>query len=241
MALALNPFTYDLHLTKKTGRDSKTLIVAHGLGGDSQIIKTINSPKTLVSFNFPQNNSEIYGTINEILPLIYVIKKSVIEEGQHEIDLYGYSAGGAAVINALAILNTNRFDEDLKKIEVGLKEKKILLEAIQKGMVILDSPLKSIQEIIDTHGNNDNLQKAQKRYQDNDLVPIEALKYLEGLALNIIISFQNPDEVLSNRDDELFISRLKKYNVKGITKVIRGGSGHHLPHDLLWMQLYKSF
>ncbi len=39
--------------------------------------------------------------------------------------------------------------------------------------------------------------------------PIDALEGLENLSLHIVVYFQNPDEVLSNRDDEVFIERLK--------------------------------
>lgn len=220
------------------------MIVAHGMGGNYTIANWIKIDKTLISFNFPDHDysyraiksgKTTFGTIEEILPLIYVIKKTVVNDNHQEIDLYGFSAGGGAIINALAVLNTNRYDEALKKIGIFQKEKEQLLQAIQKGVIILDTPLKSIQEIIDFRGSSPELEIFAKRYRDNQMEPIDALKYLQGLSLHVILHFQNPDEVLSNRDDHLFFNRLKMYNKNGITRLVVGSDhGHSVPHPSLW-------
>lgn len=244
LTFAAHPFSYDLHLSYTYGKSSDVMILAHGMGGNYQIKDVINVDKTLISFNFPdydysqralKTEQTTFGTINELLPLLYVIKKSVVEEGQQTVDLYGFSAGGGAIINALAALNTNRFDENLKAIGISQKEKDQMLQAIQKGVIILDSPLKSIEEIIAFRGSNHQFEVFAKRYQANDMEPINALKYLNGLSLHVILYFQNPDEALSNRDDNLYYSRLKTYNARGTTKLIVSNDGGHLaPHYALW-------
>jgi hypothetical protein len=78
----------------------------------------------------------------------------VIDQRLDAIDLYGFSAGGGAVINLIALLNTKTYDAELKKIGIDKKEKKKLLEAIQMGFILLDAPLKSVEEIMDFRGSS---------------------------------------------------------------------------------------
>jgi len=67
--------------------------------------------------------------------------------------------------------------------------------------------------------------------------PLETLTSLLGLKLTIILHFQKPDEILGNRDDALFIERLKKANT-GITSVVIGfDGGHNSMHRTLWNTL----
>jgi len=243
-SFAQEPFPYDLHLTTIPGKNSQAVIVAHGMGGNYKIAELIKFDKTLITFNFPdydygrryiEVDKTKFGTIDEILPLLYVIKKSVITDEREEIDLYGFSAGGGAIINAIGALNTTRFDAGLATIGIFQKEKEQMLEAIQKGLIVLDVPLKSIREIIDFRGPVRELQTIAKRYQQNDMEPIDAIKYLKGLSLHIILHFQNRDEILSNRDDDLFFTRLKKYNENGTTELIVGSDGgHNSIHYSLW-------
>lgn len=242
------PLDYDLHLYSIPGKNQRTMICFHGYGGNFQIANILKSfgviDATLISFNFPDHGirrgdrsaSEItFGTINELLPAFYVIKKIVVEEGLQSIDLYGFSAGGGAVVNVIAILNITSFDPELKKLGIEAKEKKMILDAIQKGVVILDAPLKSMEEIIDLRGSTPELEWVAKNYRESDLRPIDSLKNLRGLSLNAIIYFQNPDEIIFNRDDALFVERFREANKNGNTWVITGNEGGHIsPHMSLW-------
>lgn len=203
---------------------------------------------TLISFNFPDHDllekaydpkKATFGTIKELLPAFYVLKKYVINEGLDSIDLYGFSAGGAVVINLLAVLNTPRYDAELKQLGISNKEKETLLSAIQKGIIILDVPLKSVEEIIDFRGSSIELEILAKNYRENHFRPIDALESLNGLSLDIILHFQDPDEIISNRDDQIYIERLKKANSRGTTSVVIGNdAGHVAPHSSLW-QFYS--
>ena len=234
---------YDLHLTTIPGKNSKVMIVAHGMGANHTIVENVESDDTLITFNFPdydfierniQAEKTTYGTPDEILPLLFVIKKFVIDKGHSEIDLYGFSAGGGAIINAIGALNSSRFDDSLKQINIESPEKQIVLKAIQKGQIILDCPLTSVREIIDFKGYNHELNVFSKRYQMNDMEPINAIKYLQGLSMNILVHFQKPDEILSNRDDSLFFNRLKEINLGKTELVIGYDGGHNTHHKTLW-------
>lgn len=139
---------------------------------------------TLVSFNFPEYDIKeereydyrqaTFGTIAELLPALYVLKQIVIDQGIASIDLYGFSAGGGALINVIGVLNTSTYDTELKKIGIHTLEKEKLLSAIQKGIIVLDTPLKSIEEIIDHRGSTPEFEYLAKNYRDNNLRPIDS-------------------------------------------------------------------
>lgn len=246
------PFDYDLHLTSIPGPGSKTMICFHGMGGNYQIAQFLKEntamDETLIAFNFPDYDlpqvfdatTTKFGTIEEILPAIYLLKKCILEDGLEEINLYGYSAGGGAIINTLAILNTSTYDACLKEMGVTQEGKNKILEVLQKGFIILDAPMKSLGEVIDFRGSSKELETVATRFYENCMEPIVALEHLENLSLHFIVNFQNPDEVLSNRDDALFIARLKKYNSKGTTSIVTNPTGgHSLPHPALWQEYFQ--
>ena len=241
-------FEHDLHLFSIPGKNLRTMICFHGYGDNYQIAQKLKEigliDATLISFNFldhdlDENNDNFhvlkYGTFEELLPAFYVLKKYVVDEALDSIDLYGYSAGGGALVNLIAILNTTTYDEQLKKMGITNKDKNSILAAIQKGIIILDTPLKSVEEIIDFRGSSKELELLAKNYRENHFRPIDSLELLEGLSLNIILHFQDPDEILFNRDDSLYIQRLKKANSNGsVAVIIQNDGGHLVPHLSLW-------
>jgi hypothetical protein len=221
----------------------------HGYGESGEILlhflkehHAIEGP--LITFNFPdfdiRKNPFIadklhFGTIEELLPALYVMKKYIIEENNPVLNLYGFSAGGGALINCLAILNSCHYDGHLQTIGVGLNEKKMILDALQKGVILLDSPLKSIEEIIDFRKEMQELLVVANRYRENNLRPIDSIEKLSGLSLNIILFFQSPDEIISNRDDLLFAKKLQNANAQGQTHVLIADQGsHNSYHEILW-------
>ncbi|MFI5344702.1 MAG: hypothetical protein ACHQUC_10855 [Chlamydiales bacterium] len=244
-----HPFDYDLHLFSLAGDSQRTLICFHGYGDNYQIAQSLKDlypiKSTLVSFNFPEHDIKqgreydpkiaSFGTIHEILPALYVMKKIVLDNALNSIDLYGFSAGGGALINLIAVLNTTTYDAELQKIGISAAEKKSLLSAIEKGVIILDTPLKSIEEIIDFRGSTEEFEILAKHYKDNGLRPIDSLQWLKGLSLTILLHFQKHDEILSNRDDQLYIERLQATQRKEkITLILTDEGGHMTPHRLLW-------
>lgn len=241
-------FNYDLCVSTIPGTNSRTMICFHGYGGNYHIITELKASglidSMLVGFNFPDHdiperpydsNQLAFGTIAELLPALYVLKKYIIDENMHSIDLYGRSAGGGALINLITVLNTGRFNEELQQIGLGGKEKKQILTAIQNGLIILDVPLKSVEEIIDFRGSTTELKILAKNYRDNHLRPIDTIKSLHGLSLDVIVHFQESDEITSNRDDQMYIDKLTQANNLGTTSVILGrDAGHTGFHQSLW-------
>lgn len=104
-------FTYDLHLSYQGGSKDFAVICFHGFGGDYRVGESVEpfmqEKATLVSFNFPDYGKRSgfldpkqtsFGTIEEILPALYVLKQTVIDKGFKKVCLYGFSAGAAYLI-----------------------------------------------------------------------------------------------------------------------------------------------
>ncbi len=246
-------FFYDLGIKVIPSKSSSTAVTicCHGYGHNNQIVDVINSynvfTENLIGFNFPDYNIKstadhrevAYGTIDEILPLLYILKYCVCDLQISKINLYGFSAGGAAIINALGVLNNSYHDRMLEEIGIFVEEKKRILNIIEQGYIILDCPLKSIGEIIAFRGNSPELKILAENYSNNVMNPIYSVYLLSGMKLNIMLHFQDPDEILSNRDDALFISRLIQIN-KGLTIVTTGSDrGHVGYHSALWSEYKK--
>jgi len=104
--------------------------------------------------------------------------------------------------------------------------------------IILDVPLKSVEEIIAFRGSNPELKILAKHYRDNNLRPIDTVEFLQGLSLNIIIHFQESDEIISNRDDQIYIEKINEVNRLGTTSVITGNDGGHEGVHLSLWQFY---
>jgi hypothetical protein len=226
------------------------MLCFHGYGDNYEIALSLKKlgciEATLVSFNFPEHDIKkgrthilskaSFGTIHELLPALYALKQTLQGQELESIDLYGFSAGGGAVINMIRVLNTSTYDAQLKTIGIGAAEKKRLLSAIQKGIVILDTPLKSVEEIISFRGSTEELELLAKNYRENSLRPIDSLKSLEGLSLDLILHFQEPDEILSNRDDRLYIETIR--GCGKVAVIIGNDGGHTADHTSLW-QFYN--
>jgi len=243
-----NPFPYnlDIKVIPTTSGNTDVTICCHGYGHNNQIVDVVKSfnviPGTLIGFNFPDytitpavdHTKAAYGTIKEILPLLYILKRCIHDLQLTKINLYGFSAGGGAIINALAALHNNRFDTELKEIDITNDVKKEIMTALEHGIIILDCPLKSWNEIYKTTIPAREFKILATVATKNSMNPLEALSSLSGLTLNILLHFQKPDQILGNRDDTLFIERLKKANT-GLTKVVIGfDGGHNSMHRTLW-------
>lgn len=249
-----HPFNYDLNIriipSKK--QNAPVTVCCHGYGHSNAIIDVINSfgviTDHLVSFNFPDYEcvakrydpkKSTFGSIDEILPLLFVLKKAVIDAKIDAVNLYGFSAGGGAVVNALAVLNQNLYDAQLLKIGINTDDKKKIIDAVQKGLIILDCPLKSIDEIMAARGKDPEFTILSKHYIKNNMRPIDAIHKLNGMNLTILLHFQTPDEILGNRDDKLFADRLVAAN-KGKTYLVYGkDGGHNVYHSSMWKEYKK--
>lgn len=251
-----SPFNYPMQTSVIPGKneDADVILLLHGYGGDHSIGEIIHSygglKEHLISFNFPDYRifergidplNSSYGTIHELLPVIYILKKLAVDSKLNKINLYGFSAGCGALVNTLMVLNTHRFDDSLKKVGVEDWDKKAILVAIQNGWVLLDAPFKSINEVFEGHRRKYTKFNNSNNYIKNQLNPIDNLKHLSGLKLNIIIYFEVPDANVGNKLDSVYSTILKETNTKGRTIILRGKSpGGHLDyHKDLWNRFRK--
>lgn len=208
--------------------DADIMLCLHGFGMDKRIASKVSkaglTKEHVVSFNFPDHGETIYsshpddlriGTLDELRPVIERLHTYVSEFGVEKLHLYGFSLGGGAAINVLAILKTHRFCEELG---LTASEMDAIVAALEKGSIILCCPLKSIEEMIDeVDPFNPFLREKAELFQQNDFCPIDSLHKLRTSAFNILLCFANPDYIVSNRDDALFIERLQHANSKGVT------------------------
>src|SRR5260221_409809 len=105
----------------------------------------------------------------------------------------------------LAVLNRSDYDAELAAVGITKEDKKAILGAIQNGYVIIDCPLKSMDEIAEFRKNNTAFLALAKIYEANHLRPIDSLEDLKGLALTVLLNFQDPDTAVANRDDALYM------------------------------------
>lgn len=248
------PFDYDLHVSTIKGKNNRIVVCLHGYGSNYQIAQHVHDSNltgsTLIGFNFPDYDLHnrpynplhaAFGTIKELLPVCFVLKQFVVEHDRDSIDLYARSAGGGALINTLMILNGSDYDDELKTIGIEQQDKNKILAAIQKGVVLLDVPLKSIEEIMYERGSCLEFEILTSYYKNNDLRPIDSVLKLAGLSLHILLYFEKNDEILGNRDDELYIQRLRQANSMGTTKImIDTDGGHNGIHYVLWQAYNKA-
>jgi hypothetical protein len=244
-----HPFNYDLGIEVVANKKNKAgvTICCHGYGSSSHIAQVVDSfnaiPDHIVGFNFPDYDllhrpydprKSTFGSINELLPFLYIIKRCVCDAGLTSINLYGFSAGGAAVINTLVVLNETTYDAQLAGIGITHEDKKQIIHAIEHGLIILDCPMKSAEEIVDVRGRAPEFLILAEIYRRNNMRPIDSVPRLKGLKLHILLHFQQPDEIIGNRDDQLFIDRVRAANI-GTTQVVIGhDGGHNTYHRSLW-------
>lgn len=97
------PFSYDLGIKIFPNRHKRAtiMICCHGYGANNHIADAVHSTSAvldhIVSFNFPDYDcvakqydpkKNTFGSINELLPLFYILKKCVIDAQQEKINLY---------------------------------------------------------------------------------------------------------------------------------------------------------
>lgn len=244
-----SPFEYDLGVRVIPGyyEDSDVILCCHGTGSDASIAECIDCRNVvhehLISFNFPDYGyvpdafqpSYAMGSINELLPPLWVLKQAVVKAGANVVSLYGFSSGGAAVVNLVAVLNSCRYDEELLDIGITHEDRRAILRAVRRGTILLDVPMKSLDEVLEFHGHNPYRSYDAQRYCYNDMRPIDALAGWEGLNLRVVLFFQTPDANLGNRDDKLFARRLREVNPRGVNAIVFGNEGGHCAfHPSLW-------
>lgn len=245
-----HPFSYDLHFCMIPGSKESAMVCLHGMGGDYHIVEYVKQcsgiSSTCFGFNFPDYGintrafdpeQTTFGSAKEILPALCVLKEVVVNQQFSSLSLYGFSAGGGAMINILVALYTEEYDAPLASVGVTKEDRQAILAALTKGVVLLDAPLKSVRELHAFRGPSPEVVVIEERFARNNMEPIDNIEKLQGIPVSFFVHFQKSDEVLSNRDDLLYMEKLLHLPVPTKVECVIGGESHSLPHPHLW-QLY---
>lgn len=221
-------------------------IFYHGWGDTKNSAKLMKAygdvlPGDLITFHFrdrgvilPKLRHANLGQLPDVLSGLVVLKWAKDTMDLDTVDLYGYSRGGATILNTLAVLNdkTGAYDTDLMRIGIDTQERKKLLSIIQNGSIVLDAPLTdmnvSINEKLKNHSKT--AVKALSRlthYQPYGLQGLTSAHQLDGLKLNILLHFQYKDRIVSNKNEAELYQALYEHNPK-TTYIVLGNDGGHL-------------
>lgn len=237
-------------LATRSPQDDLVTITAHGYGANKDIGNHVADYAQLTGYvltlNLPDHDYRPgddrhlrHGTLDEILPFLYAVKLA-LSAGFNRINVYGFSAGGGVVINSVHALATSSFDNQLEKIGITLADKQALLAALQKGVILLDAPLKSVEEVIKGRGASKELEDFARNYAQNNLRPIDTVRSFKGLGLTVIVYFEQPDEILFNTEDAEFVHRLTQANGDQNTYAVQASHGGHCGwHTELWSTYKK--
>lgn len=204
-------------------------------------------PGTVVTFNFPDGHGNVtktsLGQLNEVLPALYVLDRTIAKQlNATAVDLYGFSRGGAVIINMIAVLadESDQYTKALERIGINTLQRKKLLHLIQAGSIVLDCPLidheaalKNIAPHIPTWISK-TAASLCSRYQTNALVPLDSLKKINHLNLSILLHVEYNDTIVTNVHDATTFESLSEHNTQH-TYISLGNTGGHL-HDYTDLQ-----
>ena len=169
-----------------------------------------------------------------MLPALYVIKWAKDSLGLDSVDLFGYSRGGATILNAIAILNdkTGEYDDELTRIGIDQQERRAILKMIQRGCIVLNCPLTDANVSAAFRFKNfapKALQAFAKVgcYQPKGMQALASAQQLGKLKLKFLIHFQHHDTIVSNENEANLYHRLAYYNPR-TTYIVLGNNGGHL-------------
>lgn len=225
---------------------ARPTLYLHGLGDNKHSARLLKAladvlPGDVITFNFrdrglviPKVRHSSLGQLPDILPALYALKWAKDRLQISEIDLFGYSRGGATVLNMIAVLHdtTGTYDQELARIGIDMQERAALLAMIQKGSITLNCPL--IDANVSAEYRFKSLApKVLKtlarvgRYQLDGIQALKSAQTFAGLTLNILVHFQYHDTIVSNRNEAALYRCLAQHNPHS-TYIVLGNNGGHL-------------
>lgn len=254
-----HPFTHDLALEyivekepKRCQNNGRITLYFHGWGetkhGAHRIKRKSGSlPGTVVTFNFADAGSiknrlfqTNFGQIDDLLVAAWVLNHLKETHQLHAIDLYGYSRGGATVLNLLAVLHDAEglYSQDLARIGIDDARRKELLVIIEKGSIVLDCPLSNVNDVLRyryplSYPVLQQLMQLVSRYKKDGLQALSSAELLGGCRLNILLHLQHNDSVVLNVNDCHLYKALWKANPATTYLVIGNDGGHYHNHRTL--------
>ena len=223
---------------------NRPTIFLHGWGDTKNSAKLFKAfgdvlPGNLITFNFrdhgvliPKLRQSNLGQEQDVLSALFTIKWVKDKLKVNEVDLFGYSRGGATLLNLIAVLNDKKgiYDELLARIDIDEQERHALLDMIQRGCHVLNCPLTDLNISLEARMNNIkwiDLFEAFTKYKRNGLQGITSAQQFAGLNLNMLLHFQYGDTVVSNNNEAELYRRLAQHNPQ-TTFVTLGNNGGHL-------------
>ncbi len=231
---------------------NRPTIYLHGWGDTKQSAKLLKAfcdvlPGDLITFNFRDNGVLLpkfgysnLGQLPDVLSTIYVIKWTRDNLNVQEVDLFGYSRGGATLLNTVAVLNDKNgtYDKDLASIGITQEDRKSLLSMIQRGCHVLDCPLTNMNVTVGEFMKSKNsfwvsAFETVTRYKRDGLQGLTSALTFGNLKLNMLVHFQHHDKIVSNKNEAELYRRLSKHNPMSIFMVLGNNGGHLHSHAAL--------
>ena len=223
---------------------NRPTIFLHGWGDTKNSAKLLKAfgdvlPGNLITFNFrdhgvliPKLRQSNLGQEQDVLSALFTIKWVKDKLKVNEVDLFGYSRGGATLLNLIAVLNDKKgmYDELLARIDIDAQERQALLDMIQRGCHVLNCPLTDLNMSVEARMKSAkwiDLFEAFTKYKRDGLQGITSAQQFAGLNLNMLLHFQYRDTVISNNNEAELYRRLAQHNPQ-TTFVTLGNNGGHL-------------
>jgi pimeloyl-ACP methyl ester carboxylesterase len=216
----------------------------HGWGDTKHSAKLLKAycdvlPGDVVTFNFrdqgviiPKLRCSNLGQLPDVLSALFTLKWMKDTLQIDEVDLCGYSRGGATLLNMICVLHdaSGAYDYDLARIGIDAQERAALLRMIERGCHVLNCPLTDANVTIESRMKNTkwiNLFEQFTKYKRNGLQGLRSAQGFAGLRLNMLIHFQHNDRIVSNLNEAELYYRLATHNPKD-TYIVLGDNGGHL-------------
>ena len=151
--LGYNPCIH--YIPCPTRNNHKISVYLHGWKENKQSnLKRSLFTTPAIIFDFPDAKKDdiislrqaSFGQSADIMPTIFVLN-AIVESGiAHEINLVGFSRGGATAVNTIATLNNpGSYRNLLKKMGIDGIRRQEILGALEHGIIVLDCPLKEVR------------------------------------------------------------------------------------------------
>ncbi len=233
---------------------TRPTVYLHGWGDTKNSAKLIKAncdvlPGDIVTFNFRDAGVILakwrysnLGQLPDVLSALYAIKWTKDNTGAKAIDLFGYSRGGATLLNTLAVLNddSGAYDADLQRIGITAQERSEILTLLQRGCHVLDCPLTDMNVTINEFIKHKKIPiknesnsfwikafQAFTRYKKDGLQGLSSAQSFTNLHLNILMHFQHRDTIVSNKNEAELYKHLYQSN-PNTTYMVLGNNGGHL-------------
>ncbi len=216
----------------------------HGFGDMKNSAKLFKEfydilPGNIITFQFhdwgpgiPWVTKSSLGQLPDVIPALLALKWAKNRLNIDGVDLYGYSRGGATILNMIYVLQANDYDAALQDVGIDKIEKKELLSLIENGSIVLDAPLRDANETAKKFlgrlesGVKPVLSKISK-YDPEGLQGLSSAQKMKNVRLKSLLHFQHNDTIVFNKSEGKLYSALYASNPE-TTYLVLGDEGGHI-------------